>query len=549
MQAYIPRTVKLIPAYLLLACFSTWPAAVRIGSAVPGAGRTDIWNSLWSLWFAQYNFALKGLSLETTLISFPRGGRLMVADPLASVLVGPLIPFLGVSVSYTLLVLGQLVLAGVVAHRFVEEILESRGEERLGAGWIAGVAFATAPVLLTGIHNGTSESFSGGWTALAIWMAWRAARFGGFKRVIIAALFVVLGSVASWYSAMIVFLFLGAMLLLSPAGGFRTNLGARVGVLALSLVLVAPLAYAVQHTAIHPDNLVSIKNVRELMGIRRSTGPADILGFFAPGDFRSPDFRTLSRYGEEFFHCHYLGFVLIFGALYARRRGPAWLWVGGLLAGVFALGPVLVRGGMPLIILTDRAIPLPYFLFEGFPGFGSLSLLYRLTMGLSLALAVLAGIGLSGKRWWLVVGLMLVEGQLLSPLAGLPDVSDSRVSSALVALEDAPHGAVMNFPVAGGRGYLYEQTVHRKPVTDTLNFPNNLASRKVWQAMLDHGEDSTEEFTAYVSSVARREGVRYLVVHEDEEARPDMHDMAVRSVRAAYTPINDADGVQVFQLW
>lgn len=549
MQAIIPRTIKLIPAYLLLACLTTWPAAVRIGSAVPGAGRTDIWNSLWSIWFAQYNFDLKGLSLDTTLISFPRGGRLLVADPLASVLVGPLIPFLGVPVSYTLLVLGQLVLAGVVAHRLVEDILASRGAVRPGAGWIAGVGFATAPVLLAGIHNGTSESFSGGWTALAVWMAWRAACSGGIGRVIIAALCVVLGSVASWYSAMNIFLFLGAMLLLSPTGGWRDHLGARLGVIVLSLVLVAPLAYAVHHTAIHPDNLVSIKNVRELMGIRRSTGPADILGFFAPFDFRSPDFRTLSRYGEEFFHCHYLGMVLIVGALCARRRGPGWLWVGGLLAGVLAMGPVLVRNGMPLIIFTDRAIPLPYFLFEGLPGFGSLSLLYRLTLGLSLALAILAGIGLSGKRWWLVVGLILVEGRLVSPMGGLPDVSDATISSALVALEDAPHGAVMNFPVAGGRGYLYEQTIHRKPVTDTLNFPNNLASRKVWQTMLDHGEDTPEEFIAYVGSVARREGVRYLVVHEDEEARPDMHDMAVRSVRAAYAPLEDADGVQVFQLW
>jgi hypothetical protein len=549
MQAHIPRTVKLIPAYLLLACLSTWPAAVRIGTAVPGAGRTDIWNSLWSLWFAQYNFALKGLSLQTTLISFPRGGRLLVADPLAAVLVGPLIPVLGVPVAYTLLVLGQLTLAGIIAHRFVEEILEARGEAGQGAGWIAGVAFATAPVLLAGVHNGTSESFSGGWTALAVWMSWRAARLGGVRRVLVATLCVLLGSVASWYSAMIVFLFLGALLLLSPTGRFREHLGARAGVLLLSLALVAPLAAATHHTAIHPDNLVSIKNVRELMGIRRSTGPADILGFFMPGDFRSPDFRTLSRYGEEFFHCHYLGFVLLIGAAWARLRGPGWLWMGGLLAGVFALGPVLVRGGMPLIILTDRAIPLPYFLFEGLPGFNALSLLYRLTLGLSLSLAILAGIGLSGRRWWLVVALILAEGRLLCPLGGLPDVSDATVSEALVELESALPGAVMNFPVAGGRGYLYEQTVHRKPVTDTLNFPNNLASRKVWQAMLDRGEDSPEDFRAYVGSVARREGVRYLVVHQDEEARPDMHDMAVRSVRAAYAPMSESAGVQVFALW
>ena len=549
MQAHIPRTVKLIPAYLFLACFSTWPAALHIGTSVPGAGRTDIWNSLWSLWYAQYNFALKGLSLDTTLISFPRGGRLLVADPLASLLVGPLIPWLSVSVAYTILVLGQLTLAGVVAHRFVEEILESGGDEGGGAGWISGVAFATAPVLLAGIHNGTSESFSGGWTALAVWMCWRAARRGSVGSVLMAVLCMFLGSMASWYSAMIIFLFAGTLVLLPPGTSFRTNLLPRVAVVGLSLLFIAPIAAAVHWTAIHPDNLVSIKNPRELMGIRRSTGAADIRGFFAMGDFRSPDFRTLSRYGEEFFHCHYLGLVLLFGAIAARRRGPAWLWVGGLMAGVFALGPVMVIDGMPLIVMTDRAIPLPYFLFERVPGFSSLSLIYRLTLGLSLALAILAGIGLSGRRWPVVVGLILLEGRLLSPMGGLPDVSDATVSSALVKLESEPPGAVMNFPVAGGRGYLYEQTVHRKPVTDTLNFPNNLASRMVWQAMLDHLADPPEDFRAYVASVARREGVRYLVVHDDEEARPDMHDMAVRSVVGAYAPLTEGEGVRVYQLW
>ena len=140
MQAHIPRTAKLIPPYFLLACLSTWPAVVRIGSAVPGAGRTDIWNSLWSIWFAQHNVALKGLSLQTTLISFPRGGRLLIADPLAAALVGPLVPFLGISVAYTLLVLGQLTMAGLIAHRFVEELLETEGGLRPSEEWEAGGA-------------------------------------------------------------------------------------------------------------------------------------------------------------------------------------------------------------------------------------------------------------------------------------------------------------------------------------------------------------------------------------------------------------------------
>ena len=541
MQA--PRLLTRSVAYLLLACWSTWPAAVQLGSHAPGAARTDLWNSLWSLWFAQHNFALKGFSAETSLISFPKGGLLLVADPIGALLAGPLVPLVGVAVAYTLLVLFQLTFAGLMAHGFAEDVTGDRT-----AGWIAGVGFATAPILLAGVHNGTSEAFSGGWTALAVWMSWRAARRHRIRDVLLALLCIVIGALASWYSAMIEFVFIGVLLLWPPQRPWRQGLWARVAVLVLGMALVAPLAAGVHWAAIHPDNLVSIKSGRELSGVRRSTGAADILGFFAPFDFRSPDFRVRSRYGEEFFHCHYLGFVLLIGAL--RRRGAGWLWLGGIACAVLALGPVLVRNGQALIILTDRAIPLPYFLVERLPGFSSLSLLFRLTVGTSLALSILAGIGYAGTRWWWIVPLaILAEGRLLSPLGGLPDTSDVTVAPAIHALSEAPAGAVMNFPVAGGRPYLYEQTVHGKPVTDTLNFPNNLASRRIWDAMLRQQEAAPEDFLAYVSSVAKREGVRYLVIHVDEEARPDMHDMAVRAAESVYTPMAEDDSVRVLQLW
>lgn len=544
-----------ILAYVVLSCWIVWPVPMSLGRMVPGAERTDIWNSLWSLWMFQHGFWGDGETPFTDLINFPHGGILVVADPVNALLATPLIPVFGLPLAYTFLVVFQLTLAGLCAHAFADELIIVRdGQPAPMAGWIAGVGFATAPILLSGIHNGTSESFAGGWVALAAWQSWRAARLGGHRRVITAIMALLVASLASWYAGVVAFFFAGALLLVGAGAGWRRRLGSRIAVVLGGVTAVTPFAALVRWATEHPDNLVRIKGARELAGLRRSTGVADPLGFLMPGDFRSPDFSVLSRYGEAFIHCHYLGYVLILGAVmslwHSRRRQNRFLWIAAGVGLLLSMGPVVVRGGQPLILGIDRVIPLPYFLVEFLPGFSSLSLLYRLAMAPALALALLAAIGFANRRssGWVVAAIVL-EGWLMSPLGGLPDGVDVAPSPALQELQLAPEGAVMNFPVAGGRPYLYEQTIHQKPLTDTLNFPNNTTSQQVWAAILDAAEQDATRLRAMVGSVARREGVRYLVVHDDQEARPDMHDLAVAAIRAAYVPHAEDERIQVYKLW
>ena len=69
------------------------------------------------------------------------------------------------------------------------------------------------------------------------------------------------------------------------------------------------------------------------MGIGRSSGAAVLLGYLVPGDVRSPDFRLLSRYGEIFLHCYFLGYVVLGGGILGWRRQKrafGWLALGGL---------------------------------------------------------------------------------------------------------------------------------------------------------------------------------------------------------------------------
>ncbi|MCK6505461.1 hypothetical protein L6R53_19040 [Myxococcota bacterium] len=573
MPALLSRLPWRILLYAGLSGVVTWPLLPRLGQEVPGADRTDLWNALWSMWQVWRAVADGASPLRVDLLDPPRGGSLLVADPLGALLGLPLVPVLGLPATYGLLVLAHVTLAGWAAHRLTGEVARARGLPAEWAGLVGGVAYATAPVLRAAIHNGTSEGVGTDLAALAAWACYRAARDGGAGRVALAGLALALAALGSWYGAVVAFLFAGALALVGLPGGWRRTLGARASGLALGLVLVLPLAAATQSLATSPDNLVRIKHPRELMTVRRSTGPADPRGFLVGGDFRSPDFREISRYGEQFFHCHYLGWVLLAGAGLSlrQRRGTGWLWLAGGAGLLLSMGPVVVRDGAAWIVLQDRAVPLPYLLLERLPGFSGLSLLYRLAQAPSLALSVLAGLGFAGlprprAAAVAAVGLVLAEGRWICPLGSLPDTTDARPAPALLALSEAPRGVVLNHPVVGGRAYLYEQTLHGQPMAGTLNFPNNALGMRAWRGLIEAAAQVgapadgsppdpavLDAFRQAASARARAAGARYVVVHDDPWARPDMQDDAVKWIEQAFQPLGPPPGdrapVRVYALW
>ena len=355
----------------------------------------------------------------------------------------------------------------------------------------------------------------------------------------VAGIALALAALSAWYTGVAAGFFWLALLLLERRRGLLLSGG-------LAIVLVLPAAWVSYEAATAPDNLVGIKGDKELATVRRTIGAADWRGWFVPGDFRSPDFERSSRYGEEFVHCHYLGFILIVaaGVAVVRRRGEAFLVAGGAAGLVAAMGPVVVLDGEP-VVLDGFALALPWLIVEQLPGLASLSLLYRLAMAPALALAVLAA--RASDRWGPAVGLaVLLELRLVSPAAGLPHHEPTPPEPALEWLRAAPAGAVMNFPVVGGRRYLYEQTMHNKPVAGSLNFPNNASSKRVWSALLAAGDGELLEDAA---RVGRAEELRYLVVHQDAEARPDQHDTAVRRLRGVLEPAASSGDIEVYALW
>ena len=116
-------------------------------------------------------------------------------------------------------------------------------------------------------------------------------------------------------------------------------------------------------------NLLRIKGREEMDSVRRTIGSADPLSYFVPWMYRSPDFTEVSRFGEQFVHSTYIGWVLLGTCLwFIKDTLKHWTVWAAVLGWLISLGPVLVRNGEPFVF-NGFGFPLPYFLLEFLPLF------------------------------------------------------------------------------------------------------------------------------------------------------------------------------------
>ncbi|MBM4391293.1 MAG: hypothetical protein FJ090_09235 [Deltaproteobacteria bacterium] len=551
------RPLLVLGVYFVLAIFLTWPTILDPVAAIPGGERTDLWDGLWSFWFAKVRLEQGTIPMRVDgLLNHPLGGSLWVVDPLNSLVMWPLQRWVGLATAWSLLVLVHVTASGAMAWWLAWDIADDEA-----AAWFGGTAYAASPLLISHIHNGTTEAVGGAYLPAAMLAALWLFRSPGPKTALLLAPVLFITAAAHWYSGVLAFLFWGVLVLVSLASW---NEGARLVVTrclwlaiagAVALLFIMPMANISVVASSAADSVVEIKNEVALAAVRRTLGAADPVGFFHPGDYRTPDFRQLSQFAEDHIHSTYLGYVTLLGALLSlrRRAGTGLLWASVALSLALAMGPVLVREGNPVLLRPDLPVLLPYALLEHLPGFDSLSLLFRLAQLAVLALAILAGLGwsrLGGKATALAAAAMLSEIRLASPVAHLPGHTNGLLPSVLYTLAGAPEGAVMNFPIAGGRAYLYEQAAHQKPLAGTLNFAANSSALSLWELCLALADEMDPVVRAQlISGEAYRLGIRYLVAHTDPLAQPDSLGNAMQVIRASYRPALERDGVEIYRFY
>ena len=549
-----------IPAlvYLTAAFFVVWSPMLSFGESIPGAEGTDSWNALWELNHWAVALGEGQLPWLTQAINYPEGGRVMVSDPLGATIVSPVVWFFGPSVGMTVLTWLHIAFSGWATHRFAAEFLVwRRGTGSVGWGpWVSGMAMLSAPVLVSHIHNGSTEGLSAGWTVLAIWMAWRSASEPSPKRLLLASLALPLAALAHWYGGVVALVFMAAIVFYGVGSpGSPLSVGRWVPLLAGSL-LCGALALSVLPIHRASDSVSPPPTMEEASELRRTIGGADPLTYLVPGEHRSPDFRRLSTDDHRFVHGHYLGWVLIglgCWALVRRSRHTGFLVVGGLGCVALSLGPVLIHDALPVLLAGNLAVPLPYFLIESFAGFRELALPWKLAVGPAIMLAMLAGVAVDqrGNRVALLsTFLVVLEVNWLSPTSELARSVGTKPEASLLALADAPPGAVINYPLRAGRPYMFEQTVHSKPVAGSLHHVANEHAMRLWGRILIESQSDPDTFHRAVSSTAERLGIRYLVIHTDPEAEPDVYSKAVVELERLFDVPEWGQGqARVVPLW
>ncbi len=530
------------------------------GTQVPGGMRTEVWDSLWQV--DSVARSLSGFSSPWTAanLNHPRGTLLWLADPVGCLLVVPLTWLFGVVMAYTVLVWGHITFAGVVAHKFAWEWLRSRDEQASSppyGAWIAGVAFCSAPILLVQVHHGDLSSIGLGWGALASWYAWRAVMKGGKQVLLLLTLSFLLAGLAGWGPVLSAALFVVSLccvyVFIHPRRCL-TLAGIALGVLCLfawmEMQWLDPMVRAVETYGLQQSHEV-----------RRAVGAAHLSGFIDPRSSPSNPSAWI-RAGEGFVHVNYLGWVVLIMAAaswFRARRGAGFLWVAVILGCLFALGPVWVQSGAPVMLPGERFVPLPYLLAEQVPGFASLRMPIQLTQTAALALALLAGAAIHHRSWRWAIGaaaMLLIEVKQVSPVADLPGSVSARPQPAIRALADAPEGAVINHPFVPQRAYLYEQAMHQHALAGTPVRVQNRSARALWKRMRRLSQRDPAGFRTRITSAAKKAGIRYVVLHTDPDASPSMYDAAANAVERAYTPLavpaakdDEPSTTRVIPLW
>jgi hypothetical protein len=482
--------------WLAVAAAALGPEVWSDAHAVPGGRWTDSWNSLWSMHFAHTSVASGHWPWWSDALNYPHGGAVLLPDVWGSFFAVAAVPLLGLSSAYTAWITVQLALSGWAMHGLAREWLRDSLDETAAdrAAWVAGLGYATAPVLLAGAACGTTEAVAGAPPVLAAWAAWRALKSPSIKGTLLAGLALLFAGMASWYGVVIAAVFVAILgVLRMPALGVRA-----IAPLAAGLLLVVPLALWTQ--SVHSDPIhLATRDPAILDGIRASFGAASLLGLVWPVDAADIAIQSASDAGQGYLHTGYVGLSLLVAAVVSVCRQPRrclpWLLAGAVCA-VLALGPG--TGGIR-----------PYAWVDDLPGFRNLSLVWRLASGAGLAAALLAALATRGRLWacGLLGTAIVVESAFFAPTAGGVSTSDTSPSVVLTALAEEPEGAVLTLPFSVAHADLWRQTQHGQPITATIN-------RRRSEAAAQLAASAETATWPELAATAEEMGVRYVLVFQ-----------------------------------
>ena len=445
---------------------------LAVGLLLPWRGllghpEIDVWNHVWGYWWVADALASGSLPWRTELMGAPSGGVLWYVDLVGAVVQLPVTWALGPAAAYNVAMVGRVALAGLAGHLLAEAL------SRPGAhGAVGGVGFASAPMLLSEVHNGISEVVAVHWVGFTLLAAARAVAPGGRRRDWLAV--GVLGGVsvlANFYYGLTSGLLVGLAVLLHArrVDGRWLDWRGPAAAVAVAVPLAAVALGALRASVAAPDALV--RRSAELNVALAAHNAVDPRVYVMPGEFFSVD--LLARYGEPFRHTGYLRITAIVLAVAALWRPGARRWAAVALASlVLGLGPFLwwdeawVRAGGQLLML-------PFGMMQRLVPELAITHPLRLSVGAQVLVPAIGAAALVGRRAGAVVAVcvLLVAETVWASVAVWPvPSSPTDVPAVYDEIAASPdRRAVLDLPAEVGTGmatsrYFWFQTVHGHPV-------------------------------------------------------------------------------------
>ncbi|MEA3337043.1 MAG: interleukin-like EMT inducer domain-containing protein [Chloroflexota bacterium] len=475
---------------LVLAIGLSFPLVTQLTTHVPG---TDTWafdeyTFLWSMWYFKFSLIDQISSpLHTDLIFFPLGLDLILYtyNLLGTVLALPLQLVAGVPLASNLINLLATVLSGYGTFLLVRYLLRRgisgvdqpashQGRDwtftRDGAALIAGLVFAFASNRAIYLSLGHYNIYHTQWVPFFVLYLIKTLDRARRHDAIMAGLFGGLALLTDMlYGVLLAAIALPLVLFALFRRGSRADpTGPSTRQLLVGVIGIAAVAALVSAVLLVPTVGEGLSGDYALEGWGDAQKlSSDLAGLVTPTDLHplwggdwTAELRAVEA-GEGRFsdiNTLFLGYATLalatIGALAGRRKTLPWV-ILALLSALFALGPLLQIHGESLFHLDglDTTVPLPFIITHYLPFIKGYRAPNRFSIPLMLALAVLAGYGVS----WIV-------GRLLS-------LSSGRGGSRLLLPEIEGSSGRRLLAVAmvllAGAAIVFEHLAWPMPVTDS----------------------------------------------------------------------------------
>lgn len=414
----MPRYLRVVLGYTILALALTWPLVARFATHVPGDGIDDP-SLAWNLWWVKHALIDQPQNpFACTWQFWPIGINLAfyTLTVLNGMLSAPIQATLGLIPAYNVLLLLSFVLSGLggylLSREFLRDVIRRKPDSRLWfefAAFLGGALYAFASSKLFYAALGQGNIASSQWAPFAALYLWRAARRGGRPHdAALAGAFLVLQAYAelTYASFLLVFAGIVAVWGLLRAVRTRTDFRRGAGAILLRFVIIG-LIFAAGIAPVLANMLPDLRAEGDFFtsgGGFADVFSADLAGYAVPtqlhpvlgGVIRAWSHNSVPQNGVQFAvdkgQQIYVGYVAlglaILGLVRGRKRWDAWLWaVSAALFFLLTLGPNLRIAG------HDTGIPLPFRIMEVLPFFKGNRYPSRYVVMLLLSLAPLVAAG------------------------------------------------------------------------------------------------------------------------------------------------------------